>query len=423
MRPRRSLLLLAALGLLLAGCRTATPDPGPAVAPSPSDWEISLTREIGEEPRRTIGSTSRGIWISNELEGGRASDVRFEGDSLVVVRIDAENTPINNSAWYAFRIHAESPDTIRVRLDYPEGRHRYWPKIGPGDPDASTPPDAWIPMDSAQVELRPEEESAILTLVVGPDPIIVAGQELLTSRWFGDWVDALAARSGVERSTIGTSARGRPLELVQFGNPAATRHVVLISRQHPPEVTGTLALIRYVEALLGDGPLATHFRERFRVHLVPVVNPDGVDLGHWRHNTGGVDLNRDWVAFHQPETRLVRDTVRELLGAPGHEIWFFADFHSTNRDVFYTLDRRLPTTPPEILDPWLERLRAAVPQFDLEDSPSGLATPMSRNWFYREFAAPGLIYEVGDHTDRRRIAEIAEAAAHAMMEVLVERGR
>lgn len=421
MRPCRSLLLLPALVLLLAGCRTAAP--GPDVPPSPSDWEISLSREIDEEPRRTIGSASRGIWVSNELEGGRASDVRFEGDSLVVVRIDAENTPVNSSAWYAFRIHAESPDTIRVRLDYPDGRHRYWPKIGPGHPDAPTPPEAWVAADSAQVELRPEEESMILTLAVGPEPIIVAGQELLTSRWFGHWVDGLAARSGVERSTIGTSARGRPIELVQFGNPAATRHVVLISRQHPPEVTGTLALVRYVEELLGDGPLATDFREGFRVHLVPLVNPDGVDLGHWRHNSGGVDLNRDWVAFHQPETRLVRDTFRELLGAPEQEVWFFADFHSTNRDVFFTLDRRLPTTPPEILDPWLEGLRAAVPQYDLPDAPSGLATPMSRNWFYREFAAPGLIYEVGDHTDRSRIAEVAEAASRAMMEVLIARSR
>jgi hypothetical protein len=32
------------------------------------------------------------------------------------------------------------------------------------------------------------------------------------------------------------------------------------------------------------------------------ANPDGVDKGHWRLNDGGVDLNRDWGPFTQPET-------------------------------------------------------------------------------------------------------------------------
>ena len=41
------------------------------------------------------------------------------------------------------------------------------------------------------------------------------------------------------------------------------------------------------------------------VIVYPLMNPDGVDEGHWRHNTGGIDLNRDWAHYNQPETRQV----------------------------------------------------------------------------------------------------------------------
>ena len=45
---------------------------------------------------------------------------------------------------------------------------------------------------------------------------------------------------------------------------------------------------------------------------------------------------------------------------------------------------------------------------------------MSRNWFYREFGAPALIYEVGDQTDRALIREVATTAARGTMEILLE---
>jgi cytosolic carboxypeptidase protein 6 len=402
-------LLLLTAAFLFTACGPSTP-PG---APSPSDREVSATRPIEDVPRRTIGFLEQGIWISNEFSGGRVSDTWADGDSVVVVHIGPENAPINNSAWYAFRIWADAPRTVRVRLSYEDGVHRYWPKLLQGE-------DRWMPLDSSAVEVGPDNEWATLTLEVGPDTLTVAGQEMLTQDFFQDWVEELAAFPHVSRGRIGTSARGRPLELFRFGSDEANRHVVLVSRQHPPEVTGTLALVSFVEELVGDSPLAREFREHFQVHVVPLMNPDGVELGHWRHNTGGVDLNRDWVAFHQPETRAVRDEVTRIMQAPGAELWFAADFHSTRRDVFYTLERSLETDPPDILDRWIGYLEEELPHYEVADGPSGLQTPMSRNWFYREFGAPGLIYEVGDDTDRDLIRQVAETAARGTMEILLD---
>ena len=48
-------------------------------------------------------------------------------------------------------------------------------------------------------------------------------------------------------------------------------------------------------------------KREIRAAVVPLANPDGVEQGHWRHNAQGVDLNRDWDRFQQPETRALRD--------------------------------------------------------------------------------------------------------------------
>ena len=89
--------------------------------------------------------------------------------------------------------------------------------------------------------------------------------------------------------------------------------IVIVGRQHPPEVTGSLNLFPFLATVLGDSSLARQFRARYQLIIYPFLNPDGVALGHWRHNTGGVDLNRDWGPFTQPETRLVRDHVDDIL--------------------------------------------------------------------------------------------------------------
>ncbi len=403
---------LCALLLALAACAS----PGPPVAPPPPAPEPDLTasRPIVPAHRRTIGFLDEGVWISNELDGGRANDVWREGNGSFVVHLRPENAPVNPSAWYAFKVWAREPRDIQVRLTYEDGRHRYWPEVRRGG-------EAWASLDSAAVTVEGEGGGALLRLAVGPDTLWVAGQEMMTTRFFHQWVDSLGAQPHVTIRVIAESPLGRPIPMVELGDPGARRHVMIIGRQHPPEVTGTMALVRFVEELAGDTPLAVQFRRHFRVHVVPVVNPDGVDLGHWRHNTGGVDLNRDWVAFHQPETRAVRDAFLEILGEPGAELWLGLDFHSTRRDVFYTLDRALETNPPDIVDPWLGYIATQLPHYQVDDSPSGLASPTSRNWFYREFGAPALIYEVGDRTGRDLIREVAATAARGTMEILLGR--
>jgi hypothetical protein len=403
-----------AAALILSACSPPSSDP----ASSDDAYTISATRPITDVERATFVLDALGVTVSNDFAGGRFSDVTSEGDSVLVLHIRPENSPINNSAWYAFQAWAPTPDTLTGRLSYDGGRHRYRPKV------RTTAAPEWTPLDTSAVRFDEETRDARFRLPVGPDTVWVAGQEMRTSAFFDEWGEGLASRDDVTRRSIGTTPRGRDLIMLEAGAPDAERHVLFISRQHPPEVTGTFALVAFLEEMLGDSPLAQDFRSRFRIHVVPLMNPDGVELGHWRHNTGGVDLNRDWVAFHQPETRAVRDEMNRILAPESEELWFFADFHSTGRDVFYTLGRDLETRPSEVLDPWIAHIRSSLPDYELEDAPPVVQSGVvSRDWAWRAHQAPGLVYEVGDNTPRELIREVAETAARGTMEILLERAR
>jgi len=196
--------------------------------------------------------------------------------------------------------------------------------------------------------------------------------------------------------------------------------VVLIGRQHPPEVTGALALLPFVETLLANTSLAQQYRAEFETIVVPMLNPDGVVRGHWRHNSGSTDLNRDWGPFKQPETQLMDGLLSQIENDPDRQLSFFVDFHSTQRDIFYTIPDEFPTKPALAIKNWLGLLQERMPDYEVKrSSSSNLAQANSKNYVYKRYGVPTVTYEMGDETDRKLISEIAEEAATAMMETLL----
>ena len=196
--------------------------------------------------------------------------------------------------------------------------------------------------------------------------------------------------------------------------------IVLIGRQHPPEITGALALFPFVETLLSDEPVAIRFRKRFETIVIPMLNPDGVTHGHWRHSSGHKDLNRDWGPFTQPETQLMVGLLEKIEADPARNLRLFIDFHSTQKDVFYTIPDDYPTNPPLFLKKWLARLSSAIPGYEINrDANHNLDQPNSKNYVYAKYRVPTVTFEIGDETDRALIALIGREAALAMMHELL----
>lgn len=265
-----------------------------------------------------------------------------------------------------------------------------------------------------------ETDEAVLQLEVGPDPLRVAGQEMIGGEELRGWITEMSQKRFIEKSVIGKSILGQSIEQLQIGRLEARNYVFIIGRQHPPELTGTLGLIHFVETLSANSSLANEFRDHFQTIVLPLVNPDGVDQGHWRHNMAGVDLNRDWVKFLQPETRAARDLFQKLVAKRGARPFLLLDFHSIHRDIFYTQGDEHPTSPENFTANWLAAIQERLPEHEMRRSGSHLPThPTSKTWGYETFGIPSITYEFGDNTDRDLIPELAAVSAEEMMRLLL----
>ena len=353
--------------------------------------------------------------LDGAFEGARMSACEPE-DRNFVVTIDPENTPINPSPWYAFRVTPKQTGAINVIIRYSEAQHRYRPKL-------SEDGKSWRRLDASHIRERRKGKKVTLRLDLGTEPFFVAAQELLRADDYERWIEAVAARVPLTVFPIGESVEGRPLMAIE-STPETERpnkeFVLFMGRQHPPEVTGALAMLAFLEMVFSDTPLARDFRARFHVIAVPLLNPDGVVRGHWRHNVNGIDLNRDWGPFTQPETQAVKAILDEIAADPNSRLRLMLDFHSTRRNVFYTQANAEPTDPPAFTLRWLAAARERLAGYEFEHAERPLSKlTTAKNYTYRRFGVPAITYEIGDRTDRAAIRASTVVFAQEMMETLL----
>ncbi len=389
--------------------------------------------------------------IRANFDGARANACRVMAPRGVVLTIEPEDAPpINPSPWYGFHVHPRQSDeqgSIVVTLRYPESRHRYWPKT-------SADGVLWERLGERHW-LAHEDGRATMELKPGPEGLYVSAQENLGLAFYEDWRRSMADRfDGVAWQKVGNSENNRPI-FAAITAPDAPSYLLLIGRQHPPEVPGALMFAAFAEALLeararscantvahtaahtdarteasteartSEARTVAHadsttcaFFEQHSLVLVPNLNPDGVAGGHWRHNAGGADLNRDWGRFEQSETRTVRELVNQLE-QNGKSIALMLDFHATWRNVFYVPTLEDATEPPAFTSRWLQLARANKASYEFEEAPrSSEETAIAKNYFYRRFGIPAITVETGDDADRDEIAATAGVLADSLVTVL-----
>jgi hypothetical protein len=371
--------------------------------------------------------TDSDVVFSNDFDGARLNGILKNNDSTFTALITSENTPINVSPWYAFKVWATKKQAIDVILTYQEGvKHRYYPKL-------STNGNHWSSLDSinyteyekGNADFGPGSLPLFvkMRLNVGPDTLWVSGQELNTSHHVSTWADSLSQKPFVQKNSIGRSEQGRDLNMLTIGDPDSKNMLIVISRQHPPEVTGYLAMKAFVENLSTDSKLAKKFRKKFTTYIIPLMNPDGVDNGHWRHNAGGIDLNRDWADFNQPETRAVKTFMENKIKETGGKFYFGIDFHSTWDDIYYTVDPKLQGNMPNLVYDWLDEIKELIGGYDPNIKPNDKIEPttVSRNYFFALHGAEALVFEIGDNTPRAFIKEKGRISANVLMELMLKR--
>jgi hypothetical protein len=402
--------ILLFLFVLCLGCKSTS-----SLTASKHEYArpVDTTKKPISNQKKTIYHLE-GLSVRNDFPAARLNSITQDNDSTYTANIWPENFPINPSPWYAFKLWSETERDVYINLDYSNGsKHRYSPKL-------SKDGENWTLLDSTYVQRNIDSTSAQLKLHIGRDTLWLAAQEIQDHKRVGEWVDKMSQHISVTKNSAGKSYLNRDLYNLNLSKGLNKNKptVIIISRQHPPEVTGYLCMKSFVETIIDEG--ATNgFLEKYRVMIYPLMNPDGVDLGHYRHNTGGVDLNRDWSQYHQTEIKQVTNHMVRETTTNKNNVVLGLDFHSTYHDVYYTPHESIERKIPAFTKAWLEKIRVAVGLEDINESPGKNLRPTSSAWFNRQFGATGITYEIGDDTPRAFIKIKGEASARAMMELLL----
>ena len=375
------------------------------------------SQRIHVQPKKTFHLKEMGLYASNEFDAARLNGFEQINDSTVSVLITPENAPINNSAYYSFKLWATTAKTFYLQFKYPKKYgHRYIPKIKRGSSN-------WFAADSLQ--FTSTDSTATLKIDVGTSKVWVSAQEAVSSLDTKNWYrNLIKGKTYVHEYSAGQSVLKRNLPVLDiYKNTTKNKPiVVLLTRQHPPELTGYFAFQSFLTTILNESELSKSFLEKYRLIVFPIVNPDGVDLGHWRHNAGGIDTNRDWGKYRQPEIRNLTKYIVQASKKDKSTVVLGIDFHSTQEDMYYTSETRDRTAHPDFIENWFTGIENKLTQYAYkpEQERANSTQPVSKGWFLRYFKANAITYEIGDETPRDFVKAKANVAANEMMKLLLK---
>ena len=244
---------------------------------------------------------------------------------------------------------------------------------------------------------------------------------------------------------LGNTAYGRPLRTLVLGS--GPRKVIYTASHHANEWITSLVLLKFAEdfgeALASDGEIggvpAAAIAQAATIYMVPMVNPDGVDLvtgaippetvpyasAHglsayypaipfpegWKANLMGVDLNLQYPAgwlqareikFSQGFTRpgprdyvgrypLSQPEARALAGYTEYiDPALILAYHSQGQVIYWKFgDTQVPGARE------LGEEFARLSGYELSDTPFESGFAGYKDWFIQNFRRPGYTIEVG----------------------------
>ena len=347
------------------------------------------------------------------FKGAKLDSVIPLSNNSYRLKIKPAFEPVNKSPYYAFSVTSVDAKTIEVELDYGNYVHRYIPKLSY---DRRT----WKKIDLKNLEIDTLTGKALLKLDVSSKKLYVSAQEIETSQDTYKWVDSiLNSNSEIKRIIAGKTVLQKSNYVLEFEKPSVKKAIVLIARQHPPEIPGgTISFKSFFEELMSSSSIAKQFRAHFNIYTFPLLNSDGADMGNWRHNANGADLNRDWIDFKQPETQMVK-LYMETKVDQGSTIEFALDFHTSYSGPYMlVLDSINNVKTKGIINKWIKNIETSSP-FKVEARPRSQELPYCYNYFYNTFDCEAVTYEEGDEVDRNIIKQRAKLYAQQFMQTMI----
>ena len=270
--------------------------------------------------------------------------------------------------------------------------------------------------------------------------------------------EIVAAYPFCRTETITSTAFQRPISTLVIGT--GPRKVLFTAAHHANEWITALVLLKYAEDLAESirtdgilfGQKARDLAEAVTIYLIPMVNPDGVDLvvgaiepGNiqydlaqrlardypsipfpkgWKANLLGVDLNLNYPAgwlqareikFSQgyttpgPRDYVGRAPLDQLETKALAEFTEFLDpalvlaYHSQGKEIYWKFRDYLVPGAKE-----LGEVMARVSGYTLADVPYESAFAGYKDWFIQQFRRPGYTIEVGSGENPLPLSQFPE---------------
>ncbi len=136
----------------------------------------------------------------------------------------------------------------------------------------------------------------------------------------------------VHIDSIGASVQNRAIYRLTIEDTATAgsprKRIWMHARTHPNEVQGTWVTNQVIAQLLGSSLFARQLRSACVFNIVPMINPDGVELNLPRENAHNIDIESNWTAVPgEPEVQTLRRTFVSLM-AQANPILLALNMHS-----------------------------------------------------------------------------------------------
>jgi g-D-glutamyl-meso-diaminopimelate peptidase len=252
-----------------------------------------------------------------------------------------------------------------------------------------------------------------------------------------------AAYPFLELGSAGVSVMGKPLYYLRLGQ--GPWQVFYNASHHANEWLTTLLLLKWVENYCCAYTTGQSFANcsstalfnSSSIYLIPMVNPDGVDLVNkrpvssepqlqiaaqlnrtglplpqvWKANLHGVDLNLNYPALWEKQKQLklsqggVRPAPRDYSGpyplsepesqamvefTRCHDFQLVIAYHTQGEEIYYRFNH---ITPPGAAQ--LARQFAQISGYALLDNPAEATGGGYKDWFIQEYGRPGFTIEAG----------------------------
>ena len=368
---------------------------------------------FASNPNKNKECSSDIVKIEFNFPGAGSLSCEVIKSDYIKIYINPEiDDSINPSPWFAIR-KSEHSKSIKLELDYKNYKHRYYPKL-------SKDKKKWTKIDEIFISKKEGGKIVIIDFLPSNQKEYVASQELITDFWYDEWYNELESSGRVKREIIGFSVLRNPIPMFFAEKNTNNPYILILGRQHPPEVTGAFAMKGFINQLLTVNSLTDSFLDRYNILFVPLMNPDGVMNGFWRYNANKKDLNRDWGNFTQPETDAV---YKKLTKLSNKKLVLFIDFHSTFKNIFYISDVLEDSSMKYFLRDWLADSRDSLSEinysYEIINS-LNKDNGVSKNYIYNKYKIPSVTYEVSDNENRNIIQQSSSVLATNLMKLLLK---